>query len=268
MNTFNNSTVKKYEQILTVKNYSPRTVKCYSHYVARFSQHFKENLYHVNNTQVREFFYNYKFSSIAEQNQYINAVKLFCKYILEKDIDKIRLERPRKEKHLPCIIDQEELLTKIKAIQNIKHKAIISVAYSVGLRVSEIINMQIKDIDSARMIINIKNAKGRKDRIVPLSQNILILLRVYYKEYKPSVYLFEGQFKEQYSPVSCNQIVKKYLGKSYHFHLLRHSCFTHLLESGTDLRIIQTIAGHNSSKTTEIYTHVSNNILSKVKLPI
>ena len=118
------------------------------------------------------------------------------------------------------------------------------------------------------MIIHIKNAKGRKDRIVPLSQNILDLLRVYYKEYRPVEYLFNGQNKLQYTSTSCNQIVKNYLGEKCHIHQLRHSCATNLLENGTDLKLIQKILGHSSVKTTEIYTHVSNQMLSKVNLPI
>lgn len=117
--------------------------------------------------------------------------------------------------------------------------------YSVGLRVSEVINLKIGDIDSKRMIINIKNSKGRKDRIVPLSPNILTLLRDYYQEFKPKEYLFNGQNSLQYSSESCNQLVKKYISSKYHFHLLRHSCFTHLIESGVDCRIIQKIAGHS-----------------------
>jgi len=118
------------------------------------------------------------------------------------------------------------------------------------------------------MIIHIKNAKGKKDRIVPLSQNILELLRKYWVEFKPKEYLFNGQNSSQYSSTSCNKLVKNYIGKSYHFHQLRHSCFTTLLENGTDLRIIQSLAGHNSSKTTEIYTHVSTNILNNINLPL
>jgi site-specific recombinase XerD len=118
------------------------------------------------------------------------------------------------------------------------------------------------------MIIHIKNAKGRKDRIVPLSQNILQLLRKYYKEYKPNTYLFNGQNNLKYSSGSCNKIVKRYLGEEYHIHQLRHSCFTKLLEGGVNLRIIQKIAGHSNIKTTEIYTHVSNQLLSKINLPI
>jgi len=118
------------------------------------------------------------------------------------------------------------------------------------------------------MVIIIRQSKGRKDRIVPLSENILKLLREYYTEFKPLDYLFNGQTELQYSSTSCNQIVKQYLGHSYHFHLLRHSCATELLERGTDLRVIQKLLGHNSSKTTEIYTHVSANMLGKINLPI
>jgi site-specific recombinase XerD len=134
--------------------------------------------------------------------------------------------------------------------------------------VSEVVNLRIEDIDSKRMIIYIKNAKGKKDRIVPLSQTVLNLMRQYWKEYKPKEYLFNGQSGGKYSIQSCQKIYKKYIDEGSSIHTLRHSSFTNLLESGTDLRIIQKIAGHSSSKTTEIYTHVSNQLLSKVNLPI
>ena len=136
------------------------------------------------------------------------------------------------------------------------------------MRVSEVCNLKIADIDSKRMIINIMQAKGKKDRIVPLSETILNILRAYYAEYKPKEYLFNGMSSLQYSHRSCNNIVKHYIGKDYHFHLLRHSSFTSLLESGVDLRLIQKMAGHSSSKTTERYTHVSTATLQKIALPI
>ena len=177
-------------------------------------------------------------------------------------------KRPKSEKKLPQVIDHYHIKESLSRINNLKHKTILSITYSVGLRVSEVINLKIEDIDSRRMIIHIKNAKGRKDRIVPLSQNILDLLRVYYKEYRPVEYLFNGQNKLQYTSTSCNQIVKKYLGEKHHIHQLRHSCATNLLENGTDLKLIQKILGHSSVKTTEIYTHVSNQLLSRVNLPI
>jgi site-specific recombinase XerD len=134
--------------------------------------------------------------------------------------------------------------------------------------VSEIVNLKIEDIDSKRMLIHIKNAKGRKDRLVPLSPTVLNLLREYYIEYKPKEYLFNGQNSNQYSIGSCQKIYKKYIEENSSIHTLRHSSFTGLLENGTDLRIIQKIAGHSSSKTTEIYTHVSNQLLSKINLVI
>jgi site-specific recombinase XerD len=136
------------------------------------------------------------------------------------------------------------------------------------MRVSEVCNLLISDIDSKRMIITIRQSKGKKDRIVALTPKVLEILRTYFKAYKPNLYLFNGQFEPQYSHRSCNQIVKKYIGSDCHFHQLRHSNATALLEAGTDLRIIQKHLGHASSKTTEIYTHVSTNILQNVNYPI
>lgn len=188
--------------------------------------------------------------------------------VLNKKLRDIKMSRPKSEKKLPQIIDSNYLLDKISQITNVKHKAIIALAYSVSLRVSEVINLKIENIDSKRMIIHIKNAKGRKDRIVPLSHNVLDILRKYYKLYRPKTYLFNGQNSLQYSSGSCNNIVKKYLGERYHFHQLRHSGATTMLENGTDLRIIQSMLGHKSSKTTEIYTHVSTETLKNVQLPI
>jgi site-specific recombinase XerD len=158
--------------------------------------------------------------------------------------------------------------SKLSKIENLKHKTILTLTYSVGLRVSEIINLKIEDIDSKRMIIHIKNAKGKKDRIVPLSENVQNLIKIYSEKYTPKEYLFNGQSTNKYSIQSCQNIYKKYIDENSSIHTLRHSAFTNLLENGTDLRIIQKIAGHSSTKTTEIYTHVSNQLLNKVNLPI
>ena len=137
-----------------------------------------------------------------------------------------------------------------------------------AVRVSEVIGLKIEDIDSKRMVIRVNNAKGRKDRLVPLSENVLNLLREYFKKYRPAEYLFNGQYSLQYSAASCNAIVKRYIDSKYHFHLLRHSCFTHLVDNGTDCRLIQKIAGHSNIKTTEGYMHVSTRTISNVRLPI
>ena len=268
MNNFETTTVKKLEKFLTLKNFSQNTINIYINYIKQFISVFDKNIYHVNQKDINNYFYNKNFSSISQQNQFISSIKQLLLFIGKKNIKISILKRPRSERKHPQIIDKDYILDKISKIDNLKHKSIISLSYSVGLRVSEVINLKIEDIDSKRMIINIKQSKGRKDRIVPLSNNILILLRKYYNEFKPQIYLFNGQLKLQYSTNSCNKIVKKYLGKEYRFHLLRHSSATSLLESGTDLRIIQKLLGHNNIKTTEIYTHVSTGTLKNINLPI
>jgi integrase/recombinase XerD len=268
MNNMFDNFLKIYIEKLKYFNYSKNTIRDYSHYFEKFLLEINKYPQHLTSKDFENYLLNYKFSSVSQQNQIINSLKFGYDKVLNKKYNKVDFQRPQKEKRLPQIIDREFLLDKISKIENIKHKTIISLAYSVGLRVSEIINLKINDIDSKRMIINIYQSKGKKDRIVPLSENILELLRIYWKVCKPNEYLFNGQNSSQYSSESCNNIVKKYLGKQYHFHLLRHSCFTHLLESGIDIRIIQKLAGHKSSKTTEIYTHVSTDLLIKINLPI
>ena len=255
-------------QKLKYLNYSDRTIKSYLFYINQFLNSIEISPSRLTSKEFQKYLDDYNFTSISQQNQVINSIRFLYKFGLNKKYDKVSFKRPKSEKKLPQIIDGEYIKECLSKIHNIKHKSILSLAYSVGMRVSEIVNLRIEDIDSKRMIIEIKNGKGKKDRIVPLSQNILELLRKYYREYNPIEYLFNGQNSPRYSSNSCNKIVKKYLGDKYHMHQLRHSCFTNLLENGTDLRIIQKIAGHSSVKTTEIYTHVSNQILSKVNLPL
>lgn len=268
MNNFNTSTVKKIEKFMTVKNYSQNTIRNYISSIRIFISSYDKNIYHINKKDISNFFNEDNFNSISQQNLFINSIKILLKFINKEHIDIKCLKRPRKNKKLPKVIETNYLLNKINQINNLKHKAIISLSYSTGMRVSEIINLKIKDIDSNKNIINILNSKGNKDRIVPLSENILKLLRNYYKIYKPKKYLFNGQNSLQYSSGSCNKIVKKYIGSEYSPHSLRHSCFTTMLESGIDLRTIQKIAGHSNIKTTTIYTHLNSKFLSKVKTPI
>ena len=262
--------LKIFEEKLRYKNYSEKTINLYVSYLSFFLiQEDVKDAYGVTTQKIVNFLENKSYSSTSQQNQYIGCLKLFAKYVLnKKDIHLSKIERPKSEKKLPQVIDHNHIINQLSKIENIKHKAILTLTYSVGLRVSEVVNLKIEDIDSKRMLIHIKNAKGKKDRIVPLSQTVLILLREYWKEYKSKIYLFNGQNSYQYSIQSCQKIYKKYIDESSSIHTLRHSSFTNLLESGTDLRIIQKIAGHSSSKTTEIYTHVSNQLLSKVNLPI
>jgi integrase/recombinase XerD len=262
--------LKIFEEKLRYKNYSERSITLYVSYLSFFLKEERiKDPYQITTNRIVSFLENKSYTSISQQNQYIGCLKLFAKYILnKKDIHLSKIERPKSEKKLPQVIDGNHIKEQLSKITNLKHKTILTLTYSVGLRVSEVVNLRIEDIDSKRMIIHIKNAKGKKDRIVPLSQRVLDLLRDYWKEYKPKEYLFNGQSGGKYSIGSCQKIYKKYIDESSSIHTLRHSSFTNLLESGTDLRIIQKIAGHSSSKTTEIYTHVSNQLLSKVNLPI
>jgi site-specific recombinase XerD len=258
-----------YSDDLKLKNYSSNTIENYKSQVGLFLKHFDKvatKPSEISEKQIKEWLL--MANSINGRKHRISAVKLFYKLTGKQPLKFRHIEYPRSEKKLPQIIDKTYLLESINKIQNKKHKAIIALAYSTGMRVSEVCNLLIADIDSKRMIITIRQSKGKKDRIVALSSKILEILREYFKEYKPKTFLFNGQFGDQYSHTSCNQIVKQYLGKEFHFHQLRHSNATALLEAGTDLRIIQKHLGHASSKTTEIYTHVSTNLLQSMALPI
>lgn len=249
-------------------NYSNNTIKTYSNYISKFLHNQSKIITRLNSSDFQSYLDEFEFTSVSQQNQVINAIRFLYKEVLGKKYDKVNFNRPRKEKKLPKPIDSEFLLSKIDLIQNSKHKAIISLAFSTGLRVGEVVNLKISDIDSNRMLIRIDQSKGNKDRFVPLSEKILELLRKYFIQHKPKEYLFNGQKSSKYSTTSCNKVVKKYIGEQYHFHQLRHSCFTYLHESGVSLRDIQILAGHSNSKTTEIYTLVSNKHLGKLKLPI
>ena len=268
MNKKSESTLLKLENFMRVKNYSKNTISSYMFYSRKFLSSFNKDAYHISQDEIESYLMNYNYTSVSQQNQVINSIKLLGINILKKKFRDLDFLRPKKEKKLPQVIDQKHLLNTISNIKNLKHKAIISLGFSCGLRVSEVINLKIEDIDSKRMLISILNAKGKKDRVVPLSEPLLLTLREYFKEYRPKEYLFNGQSSLIYSPTSCNKIVKRYFGAKYHFHQLRHSSFTTMLENGTDISIIQKIAGHNSPKTTQIYTHISTNLLSRVNMPL
>ncbi len=265
----NKKIIKICEEKFIYLNYSPRTKDNYLSHIRNFLNSIgNKQVVHCSSQDFQSYLDNYKFTSISQQNQIINAIRFLYRFVLDKKYNKVNFKRPKSEKKLPKVIDNDYIKSQLSKIENIKHRAILTLTYSVGLRVSEVVNLKIEDIDSKRMIIYIKNAKGKKDRIVPLSQTVLELLREYFREYRPKEYLFNGQNSIKYSVGSCQKIYKKYIDDKTSIHTLRHSSFTGLLENGTDLRIIQKIAGHSSSKTTELYTHVSNKTLLKVNLVI
>jgi len=184
------------------------------------------------------------------------------------------VKRPKKDKKLPVVLSKEEVAKILDSVDNIKHKAILMLVYSAGLRVGEVVKLRPEDIDSKRMLIHIKKAKGRKDRYTLLSETALEILREYWRKYKPNKWLFEGVREGWHLSIRTVQSIfeqareKAGIKKEISVHGLRHSFATHLLEGGTDLRYIQEILGHTSSKTTEIYTHVSQKSLGKIKSPL
>jgi len=268
MNKKTKSTLEKLKKELRFKGYSENTIKIYSHYVEMFLWSFDCDGYHISQKQAINWIKSQNYTSISKQNQVISSIKLYYKYIVGVKLKSFVIERPRWKRKLPIIINHEYLISKILKIGNVKHKAILSLAYSTGMKVSEIINLKITDIDSVNMLILIRNSKFNKDRYVKLTPYILHLLRMYYREYKPYIYLFNGQNKLHYTSGSCNKIVKKYLGEIYHMHLLRHSYATKSMENETDKRLLQNQMGHSSSKTLDLYTHVSNDFIQKSNTPL
>jgi len=206
---------------------------------------------------VNQYILKHKYS-FSYQNQILNALKLYFKEVRKSRIEVDALQRPRREHKLPNVLSKEEVKAIIEALTNTKHRTMLSLIYACGLRRSELLNLKIGDVDSKRYMLIIRNSKGYKDRQVPISDKTIEMLREYYKMYKPKIGLFEGQkIAEKYSERSLEQILKKVLlkariAKPVTLHWLRHSYATHLLESGTDLRYIQELLGHKSSKTTEI----------------
>lgn len=269
--------IEKFKQWLLSKRYSPSTIKTYSEALKSFLIFFREKpIGEITNEDVivynNEYILKNKLSS-SYQNQIVNAIKLFFQTIRDTKMIVDKIHRPKRSKVLPNVLSKEEIKLILNAHSNIKHKMMLSLIYSCGLRRSELINLKPQDIDSKRNIVLLKNAKGKKDRITPLSPIILEMLRNYYNGYKPKIWLFEGQIVgEQYSEQSIQSVLKQALQKvgitkPVTLHWLRHSYATHLLESGTDLRYIQELLGHSSSKTTEIYTHVSTKSIQQIKSP-
>ncbi|MCK5466974.1 MAG: site-specific integrase [Cyclobacteriaceae bacterium] len=264
---------KEYLQKLELKKYSNSTIKTYVAAFEKFMNHYNDyDINEMNENHIRDYLSTLvkKRLSNASINQAVNAIKFYYEMVLDMPNRFYEIERPIKEHKLPRVISIEEVLSIIENTNKVKHRCIVSLLYSAGLRRSELINLKITDIDSKRMLINVEKAKGNKDRITLLSFRLLDDLRIYYKMWRPKKYLFEGPVGEKYSSTSIAKIIKKAAAKAGIVktvtpHILRHSFATHLLESGTDLRNIQALLGHNSLKTTEIYTHVAANSFNKIK---
>lgn len=259
------------------KRYSSNTINTYSDNLKVFLRYYSDKaLSDITNEDLIKFNNYYimaNYLSASFQNQVVNAVKLFFSTVENKKLNPELIHRPKRAKLLPNVLSKEEVKLILEAKGNIKHKTMLSLIYSCGLRCGELLRLKPEHIDSKRQLLIIKQSKGRKDRVAPLSKKTIELLRMYYKAYVPSIYLFEGQEKgSMYDVRSLQNVLKQALSsagirKPVTLHWLRHSYATHLLESGTDLRYIQEILGHSSSKTTEIYTHVSTKSIQNVVSP-
>ncbi|MEX2512501.1 MAG: site-specific tyrosine recombinase/integron integrase [Cyclobacteriaceae bacterium] len=259
------------------KRYAESTIKTYKGALILFFR-FLDNkeLSEIGNEDLEYYNTHYIIQrgfSASYQSQFINAVKLYFSIRQKQKLNPEIIDRPKKPKLLPNVLAKEEIKRILNAHKNLKHRTMLSLIYACGLRRSELLNLKIIDVDSNRGLLIVRQSKGKKDRVVPLSVKTVDLLREYYKFEKPNNYLFEGEkLNSRYSEGSLQKVLKSAveksgIKKSVTLHWLRHSYATHLLENGTDLRYIQEILGHSSSRTTEIYTHVTDNSIRRIKSP-
>lgn len=270
--------LEQFMQQLKLKSYSPSTIRTYRNEFLQLLQLLKTSpVNKLTDADIKRYMvYAMEKEHISENTAHsrLNALKFYFEQVLGREKFFWEIPRPKKKQQLPKVISEEKILAGLLAIKNIKHKTILLLAYSAGLRVSEVTSLKVTDINSDRMQININEAKGKKDRVVTLSPAILELLREYYKFYKPKTWLFEGQYSgEHYSSRSAQIIFKEAYKKlglppQCSFHSLRHSYATHLLENGTDITYIQKLLGHNDINTTLRYTQVSNRDISKIESPL
>ncbi|MCL2289600.1 MAG: site-specific integrase [Bacteroidetes bacterium] len=274
----NQPALKRMRETLQLKAYSQNTIKTYCNEFAQLLYLLKDiSVDKLSSERLRSYFLfcvtKLKLSENIIHSR-INAVKFYFEQVLHhKKLFFEEIPRPKKKSILPKVISKNDIVKIFAQVTNPKHSLMLKLCYGMGLRVSEIVNLKITNIDSQRMLVHIEAAKGKKDRYVTLPLSILGDLRSYYCAYRPKIYLFEGQYGEQYAirsvqTVFTNAMRKAKINKSVGIHGLRHSYATHLLECGTDMVFIQKLLGHRDIKTTEIYAKVSNRHLSKIKSPL
>ncbi len=266
-----------FKNYMNFRRYSQNTIKTYADALEVFFRFYKDQAPEsLNIEDIINFNISYilkKNLSVSYQNQVINAIKLFYRNRFNRAMEVDFIQRPRREKRLPNVLSKNEVKSILEAPTNLKHRAMLSLIYACGLRRSELLNLTLKDILSDRNLLFIRQSKGKKDRVVPISIKLIEILRDYYKAFKPKTWLFGGQevgkkYSDRSIQLVLNQAVEKAkIVKPVSLHWLRHSYATHLLESGTDLRYIQELLGHSSSRTTEIYTHVSTRNLQQIRSP-
>lgn len=268
---------KRFQEHLLLKGYSPNTARTYSTAFAQLLYVLKSHpVKDLTPERLRAYFlycHEELKLSASEIHTRINAVKFYFEQVLHRDRMFIDIPRPKKKQALPKMLTKTEVRKIIEVTENPKHRLILQVCYGMGLRVSEVVALKLTDIDSSQKLVRIEQGRGKKDRLTLLPESLLTDMRNYYLEYQPKVYLFEGQAGAAYAARSVQAVFKKALEKAgikkkISMHGLRHSFATHLLETGTDIRFIQDLLGHNSLKTTEIYAHVTDLSKAQIKSPL
>lgn len=277
LNEDNLKALTRFREMLVLKAYSGNTIR---NYCNEFHQLLRllgsRSVDDLNKSEILGYLlwlFEKRGSSEARVHTAINTIKFYFEQVLHRPKEMYELPRPKKPLQLPSVLAAEEVVKLFKSISNLKHRAILMTGYAAGLRVSEIVHLRVSDVDSKRMMLHLKGAKGKKDRMVPLSKKLLEVLREYFRQYRPKEYLFEGTNGGVYSTRSVQEIMKHAklkaaVTKEGSTHILRHSYATHLLESGTDIRYIQELLGHNSLKTTMRYTHVSQAAIGSIESPL
>lgn len=271
------SSFKDFKTLLKIKRYSDNTIDAYVGLLTVFDAYIglDQEIHRLDNKyllqKIREIIID-KSYAYTTQKQLLSVIALYMREMHGTLLDLDTLKPRKPQRVLPEILSKQEVKLMFSRTDNLKHRAMLVTIYALGLRSGELINLKLSHLDSQRNVISIKAAKGKKDRLLPFSESLKPLLREYYKEYRPKTYLFEGQ-KSKYSSASLRAVFKAArhrakITKNVTLHSLRHAYATHLLEAGTDLRSIQELLGHNTIKTTMIYTHVSNKNLLKVKSPL
>jgi site-specific recombinase XerD len=262
------TSIEYFRRELIIRKYAFSTIETYESCLKSIFKYIGEK---PSVEQIKNYLLNIK--GYSYHKQFVGTIHRYFEFVLKTKLDLSDIPYPRKEYKLPEIFSIEEIQAIFNECKNLKHRAIISMFYGCGLRMGEVLNLKIVDIDSKRMIVNVRQGKGNKDRQIGLQEKLLELLRDYVREYKPKEFMFNGQFGLQYTDSSINQLLKYYakkagIKKKIHAHLLRHCYATHLLEAGTDMALIQKMLGHKKIETTQIYAHISTALTRKIQSPI
>jgi len=266
-----------FKEILQLKRYSKQTIDSYLSNLHLAQVHFNNKSF--TNINEKEWF-NYIFHlvntkkiAVSTQRQVVGSINLFYKEVYDRELNLNQLRVSQRENKIPPILSKKEVKMILINTHNIKHKALLGLLYGSGLRIGELLELRLSDIDSERMTVKVNQGKGKKDRLTILSNNVLKVLRKYFVEYKPKEYLFEGQKGGKYTASSARNVLKQSMkrakiNKPATLHTLRHSFATHLLEDGVGITHIQKLLGHHNIKTTLIYTHIANESLMNIKSPL